>query len=71
MLDLGTSFLAGVERDPHQFVREPFEAALAIADQIERLDVGRYLSVAGRRLDHKEDRLAESPRLRELGEAPF
>ena len=29
------------------------------------------MSVAGRRLDHREDRLAERARLRELGEAPF
>src|SRR5208283_1848884 len=61
----------GVERDPNELAREPFETALAIAEQIERLDVGRYLSIAGRRLDHQEDRLAERARLRELGEAPF
>ena len=61
----------GVKRDPHEFAREPFEPALAIAEQIERLDVAGYLSVASRRLDHKEDRLAERARLRELGEAPF
>src|SRR5208337_1378083 len=30
-----------------------------------------YLSIAGRRLDHREDRLAERARLGELGEAPF
>src|SRR6185503_1474268 len=54
----------GVKRDPHELAREPLEPALAIAEQIECLDVARYLSVAGRRLDHEEDRLAERARLR-------
>jgi hypothetical protein len=35
-----------VERDAHQFALEPLEAALAIAEQIERLDVRRNESVA-------------------------
>src|SRR6266700_2591568 len=61
----------GVKRDPDELARQPFQPALAIAEQIERLDVGRYLSVAGRRLDHEEDRLAERARLLELGETPF
>ena len=61
----------GVKRDPHELAREPFEPALTIAEQIERLDVGRYLSVTSRRLIDKEDRLAERARLREVGVAPF
>jgi hypothetical protein len=61
----------GIERYADEFALKAFEAALAIAHEIERLDVGRNESLACGRLDRRENRLAKRTRLGELGEAPF
>ena len=60
-----------VERDLGQLAGELGEAALAVAAEIELLDVGGDEALAARRDDHREDRLAQRPRLGELGEAPL
>ena len=61
----------GVERDLRQFASQPFEPALLIFLQVERLDVGRYQGVAGRRFDDGKDGLPERARLGEFGKAPL
>ena len=60
-----------VERDSHQLPLEPLKPAVPVAQQIERLDVGRNQRIAGWRDDRREDGLAERSGLREFGEAPF
>ena len=60
-----------VQRELGQLAGELGEAALPVAAQVEMLDVRGDEALAARRDDHREDRLAERPRLRELGEAPL
>jgi hypothetical protein len=51
-----------------QVLRRPIEQPTEV---VELLDVGGDETLATRRHDYREDRLAQRPRLGELGEAPF